>query len=88
MKTRGAILRQVPGEWEVVDIDWDEPQQGELLIKMVASGMCHSDDHASTGDIPVETPYIGGHEGAGVVTDVGLFLNLLGKQLERLTEPH
>ena len=71
MKSRGAVLREVPGKWEVVDIEWDEPQQGELLIKMVASGMCHSDDHASTGDIPVEVPYIGGHEGAGVVEQVG-----------------
>ena len=71
MKSRGAILREVPGKWEVVDIEWDDPRQGELLVKMTASGMCHSDDHASTGDIPVEVPYIGGHEGAGIVEQVG-----------------
>ncbi len=71
MKSRGAVLKQVPGKWEVVDIEWEEPQQGELGVRMVASGMCHSDDHCCTGDIPVATPFIGGHEGAGVVETVG-----------------
>lgn len=71
MKTRGAIVREVPGKFEVVDIEFEEPRQDELQIKMVASGMCHSDDHLLTGDIPVELPYIGGHEGAGIVEAVG-----------------
>ena len=72
MKTRGAIIRSAPGKWEVVDIDLDEPRQDELLIKMTASGLCHSDDHVTTGDIPVGTyPMCGGHEGAGVVEKVG-----------------
>jgi NDMA-dependent alcohol dehydrogenase len=61
-----------PGRWEVVDIEFDDPRQGEVQIKMVASGMCHSDDHVSTGDIPLEVyPLIGGHEGAGVIEAVG-----------------
>lgn len=71
MKSRGAVLKEVPGEWEVVDIEWDEPRQGELGVRMTASGLCHSDDHAATGDIPVQTPFIGGHEGAGIVEHVG-----------------
>jgi S-(hydroxymethyl)glutathione dehydrogenase/alcohol dehydrogenase len=71
MKSRGAVLKEVPGKWEIVDIEWDEPRQGEVGIRMAASGLCHSDDHATTGDIPVETPFIGGHEGAGVVEKVG-----------------
>lgn len=71
MKSRGAILRDGPGEWEVVDIEWEDPRQGELLIKMVASGMCHSDDHVTTGDIVAPFPFIGGHEGAGIVEQVG-----------------
>ena len=69
--TRGAAVLTVPGKFETVDIEFDDPQQGELQLKMVASGMCHSDDHLLTGDIPVELPYIGGHEGAGVVEVVG-----------------
>ncbi len=71
MKTRGAVLKEGVGQWEVVDIEFEDPRQGELLIKMVASGMCHSDDHAATGDLPAPFPFIGGHEGAGIVEQVG-----------------
>jgi Zn-dependent alcohol dehydrogenase len=39
MKTRGAVVRQAPGKYEVVDLDVDAPRQGELMIKMSASGM-------------------------------------------------
>jgi len=63
---------EVPGEYEVVDLELDSPRQGELLVAMVASGLCHSDDHVAKGDSPVAIyPYCGGHEGAGVVEAVG-----------------
>ena len=42
-----------------------------MLVKLAASGMCHSDEHLVTGDLPFELPIIGGHEGAGVVEEVG-----------------
>jgi NDMA-dependent alcohol dehydrogenase len=72
MKTRGAVLRQTPGKWEVVDLDLDEPRQDEVTIEMVGSGLCHSEVHMTTGDFPVEKyPICGGHEGAGVVIAVG-----------------
>jgi S-(hydroxymethyl)glutathione dehydrogenase/alcohol dehydrogenase len=72
MKTRGAVLHESPGKWEIADIDVEEPRQGELLLRMVASGLCHSDDHMSTGDLPPGIlPIAGGHEGAGVVAAVG-----------------
>jgi NDMA-dependent alcohol dehydrogenase len=77
MKTRSAVISQAPtkespGKYEVVEIDLEEPRQGEILVKMAASGLCHSDDHIATGDIPVATyPFIGGHEGSGVVEQVG-----------------
>jgi S-(hydroxymethyl)glutathione dehydrogenase/alcohol dehydrogenase len=72
VKTRGAIVRQAPGKYEVVDLELDDPQQGELRVKMVASGLCHSDDHIATGDIPVGTyPFAGGHEGGAIVEAVG-----------------
>ena len=72
MKTRGAIIRQPPGTYEVVTLDLDHPRQGEILVKMAASGLCHSDDHHATGDIPAATyPWCGGHEGAGVVVELG-----------------
>jgi len=65
-------MLQAPGKWDVVDVDVDEPRQGELQLKMVASGLCHSDDHIATGDMPVGIlPMAGGHEGAGIVEAVG-----------------
>jgi NDMA-dependent alcohol dehydrogenase len=73
VQTRGAILRKAPGKYEVVDgLELDDPRSGELQVQMVASGLCHSDDHIATGDIPVGIyPIAGGHEGAGIVTKVG-----------------
>ncbi|WP_375501576.1 NDMA-dependent alcohol dehydrogenase [uncultured Jatrophihabitans sp.] len=72
MRTRSAIVRAVPGKWEVVELDLDEPGPGEVLVRLVAAGLCHSDDHIATGDLPVRTlPMAGGHEGAGVVEAVG-----------------
>lgn len=72
MKTRAAILRQSPGTYETAELDLDEPRCGEILVRMVASGLCHSDDHLATGDLPPGIhPMCGGHEGAGVVERVG-----------------
>ena len=72
VETRGAIIREAPGKFEVVDLVSDDPRPGEIQVKLAASGMCHSDDHLATGDIPVmHYPMAGGHEGAGIVTAVG-----------------
>ncbi len=71
MKTEAAILWEPGGQWSVEEIELDPPKAGEVLVEMVASGMCHSDDHARTGDLPAITPLIGGHEGSGIVMEVG-----------------
>jgi NDMA-dependent alcohol dehydrogenase len=71
MKTKAAILWEVGKDWSVEEIELDPPKEGEVLVKMAASGMCHSDEHLLTGDLPFELPIIGGHEGAGVVEEVG-----------------
>lgn len=72
MKTLASILRAPHGKFESVELDLDDPQPTEVLVKMVASGLCHSDDHIATGDIAVPVfPFCGGHEGAGVVVEVG-----------------
>lgn len=72
MKTRAAVLMQQPGEWEVIEADLDGPTEGEILVRMVASGLCHSDDHIAKADGKIgHFPYCGGHEGAGVVEEVG-----------------
>jgi alcohol dehydrogenase (nicotinoprotein) len=71
MKTKAAVLREVGKDWEIIELDLDPPQAGEVLVRFVASGLCHSDDHLRTGDIPVRYPIVGGHEGAGIVEQVG-----------------
>src|SRR5690242_8140651 len=71
METRSAIVTEVPGKFEVVLLELDEPVEGEALVRLAAAGLCHSDDHVLTGDLPVRIPICGGHEGAGVVEAVG-----------------
>jgi S-(hydroxymethyl)glutathione dehydrogenase/alcohol dehydrogenase len=70
-------------DWDVVDIEVDAPNTGELVVEWKAAGLCHNDEHMVTGDmVPDEAhwpamgitdlwPMIGGHEGAGVVVEVG-----------------
>src|SRR3712207_4715817 len=71
VKTKAAVLWEVQKPWSVEEIELDPPRAGEVLVKLAASGMCHSDEHLYTGDLPFELPIIGGHEGAGVVQEVG-----------------
>jgi S-(hydroxymethyl)glutathione dehydrogenase/alcohol dehydrogenase len=82
MQTRAAILWEPHTDWSVEDIELDPPKKGELLVKLAASGLCHSDEHMVTGDMVIDPemaaafglkqfPVIGGHEGAGVVQEVG-----------------
>ena len=71
MKTKAAVLYEVGKNWEVIELDLDPPKTGEVLIRFVASGLCHSDEHLRTGDIPVRYPIVGGHEGSGIVEEIG-----------------
>ncbi len=71
MKTTAAVLWENHKPWNVEEIELDPPKKGEVLVKIAASGMCHSDEHLVTGDLPFALPIIGGHEGAGVVQEVG-----------------
>jgi S-(hydroxymethyl)glutathione dehydrogenase/alcohol dehydrogenase len=66
------LLREVPGEWEVHTVDLDPPQDNEVLLRIVASGLCHSDDNFASGAMAVpRLPFAGGHEASGVVEAVG-----------------
>ena len=71
MKTRAAILRGTGQDFEVTELDLDGPKAGEVLIRYVAAGLCHSDEHLRHGDIVPRFPLVGGHEGAGVIEAVG-----------------
>jgi NDMA-dependent alcohol dehydrogenase len=74
VKTKGALLWE-PGTnsgWSVEEIEIDSPKRREVMVKLAASGICHSDQHLDDGVIPLPwAPVLGGHEGAGVVTEVG-----------------
>lgn len=71
MKAKAAVLYEVGGPWKVEDIDVSDPGPGEVLVKLTASGLCHSDEHLLTGDMPSALPIIGGHEGAGEIIQIG-----------------
>lgn len=66
---RAAILES--GSFVVADVEFDDPGPGEVLVKVVASGLCHTDLGVMAGGIPFPTPGIIGHEGAGIVEAVG-----------------
>ncbi|NKQ57663.1 NDMA-dependent alcohol dehydrogenase [Amycolatopsis sp. K13G38] len=78
MRSRAAVLLETPGKWEVVDVDVDEPREHEVLLRNVAAGLCHSDEHHATGDVGQDhLPYCGGHEGAAIVEAVGPGVSLV-----------
>jgi len=72
MKMHAALLMEQPGKWEVCEVDLDRPHDREVLVRIVASGLCHSDDHVAKGDGKLRHfPYSGGHEVAGIIEELG-----------------
>lgn len=85
MKTHAAILYGRRQDWQIEEIDLDPPKEQEVLVKWAAAGLCHSDQHLRSNDIgasgeqaevpevpePRLFPMVGGHEGGGVVLEVG-----------------
>lgn len=67
-----AIVFQGPGlPLEVADLALDDPRPGEVRVRIVAAGVCHSDLHVQRGEWILPTPMVMGHEGSGVVSAVG-----------------
>jgi NDMA-dependent alcohol dehydrogenase len=83
MKAKSAILWGVDQPWEIVELEVQSPKAHEVLVNWKVAGMCHSDEHLVTGDlVPAKEnweamgidnffPIQGGHEGAGIVMEVG-----------------
>ena len=72
MKTKGALIWDFNQPWTIEEIEIGEPRKHEVKIQVEAAGMCHSDHHLVTGGIPMAGfPVLGGHEGAGIVIEVG-----------------
>jgi NDMA-dependent alcohol dehydrogenase len=77
MKARGAVLFEPGKPLEIVDVDVAAPRAGEALVRMAAAGVCHTDLHVMQGKFSAPLPAVLGHEGAGVVADVGPGVTLL-----------
>src|SRR6201987_4470266 len=72
MKTRAAIAFEAKKPLEIVEVDLEGPKPGEVLVEIKATGVCHTDDYTLSGlDSEGLFPSILGHEGAGVVLEVG-----------------
>ena len=71
MKIKAAIVREKGHPFVIEEIDLDEPRADEVLVRMVGSGLCHTDLVARDQYLPVPLPGVFGHEGAGVVEKVG-----------------
>jgi S-(hydroxymethyl)glutathione dehydrogenase/alcohol dehydrogenase len=72
MKTKAAVVYEVGKPIVVEELELDErPQVGEVLIRYTHAGLCHSDVHIAHGDLDARLPMVLGHEGAGIIEDVG-----------------
>ena len=72
MKTRAAVAVEAGKPLEIMEVDLDGPRAGEVLVEIMATGICHTDAFTLSGADPEGMfPAILGHEGAGVVREVG-----------------
>src|ERR1700742_3026312 len=80
MKTKAAIAYAAGKPLEIVTLDLDGPKAGEVLVQIKASGVCHTDEFTRSGADPEGLfPVILGHEGAGIIVDVGPGVTTLKK---------
>lgn len=71
MRIRAAVVEQKSGPFVFRELDLDEPRVDEVLVRIVATGICQTDIHVRNQEYPVPLPLVLGHEGAGVVEQVG-----------------
>ena len=71
MKTRAGVVYEPGKRIEVEELDLDGPREGEVLIRYTHAGLCHSDIHIAHGDLAARLPMVLGHEGAGIIEEVG-----------------
>ena len=71
MRATAAVLPELHADFVVEEVELEEPRAGEALVRIVACGVCHTDDITRHGDLPFPLPGVLGHEGAGVVEAVG-----------------
>jgi len=71
MEVTAAVLREVGGDFGLEKVQLDAPRPGEVLVQISAVGICHTDLATRDGALPFPLPGVLGHEGAGVVVEVG-----------------
>ncbi|MDO9377921.1 MAG: NDMA-dependent alcohol dehydrogenase [Nocardioidaceae bacterium] len=71
MKTQAAVVVEAGKPIEIEELELDKPQAGEVLIRYTHAGLCHSDVHVAHGDLEARLPMVLGHEGAGIIEEVG-----------------
>jgi alcohol dehydrogenase (nicotinoprotein) len=71
MKTKAAVMWASSGNFEITELELDPPKDNEVLVRFEYAGLCHSDEHLRHGDLTIEPPMVGGHEGSGVIEVVG-----------------
>lgn len=71
MKIKAAVVREARGPFEVLDVNLDEPREDEVQVRIVASGVCNTDNHIRNQVYDTPLPAVLGHEGAGIVEKVG-----------------
>ena len=72
MKTRAAVAFEAGKPLEIVEVDLEGPKKGEVLVEIIATGVCHTDEFTRSGADPEGIfPAILGHEGAGIVREIG-----------------
>ena len=70
-RAKAVVCREINQPVVVEEIEVESPRRGEVMIKLAACGVCHSDYSVTTGTIPFPPPVVLGHEGAGIVIEVG-----------------
>ena len=71
MKINAAVTRAIKSPATIEELDLEEPRAGEILVRLVATGVCHTDIAMRDQAFPVPQPIVLGHEGAGIVEAVG-----------------
>ncbi len=71
MKIQAAVIREKGQPFHIEEVELAPPREGEMLVRIVASGVCHTDEAAQRQMIPVPLPAVLGHEGCGIVEEVG-----------------
>lgn len=71
MKITAAVVHEKNGPFHIETLELAEPIRGEVLVRVMASGICQTDVHARDGYFPIQYPAVYGHEGAGIVERVG-----------------